>query len=146
MLRPPQSSHDRLIWFGHSRIWLCVLCVQEAEMSEKRVLVADPFNQHSIICFSSNIHKYTYIYISYIIYYTWHLYSRFSAHIRLYIYIYIYLHIYIYTPTCFQCVRPKCLSISLHLRAKVPANASSAWAAASTRHSFWPWGKPKRIA
>lgn len=96
MLRPPQSSHDRLIWFGHSRIWLCVLCVQEAEMSEKRVLVADPFNQHSIICFSSNIHKYTYIYISYIIYYTWHLYSRFSAHIRLYIYIYIYLHIYIY--------------------------------------------------
>lgn len=146
MLRPPQSSHDRLIWFGHSRIWLCVLCVQEAEMSEKRVLVADPFNQHSIICFSSNIHKYTYIYIYHTLFTTHDIYIVDFLHIFVYISIYTYICIYIYTPTCFQCVRPKCLSISLHLRAKVPANASSAWAAASTRHSFWPWGKPKRIA
>ena len=58
-------------------------------MSEKRVLVADPFNQHSIICVSSNIHKYTYIYNTL---FTTHLYSRFFAHIRFYFYIFAYIH------------------------------------------------------
>ena len=89
MLRPPQSSHDRLIWFGYSRVWLCVLCVQEAEVSKKRVLVADPFNQHSIICVSSNIHLDTHN-ISYIIYYTSYIVD--FLHIFVYIYICIYIH------------------------------------------------------
>lgn len=65
-------------------------------MSEKRVLVADPFNQHSIICFSSNIHKYTYIYIYHTLFTTHDIYIVDFLHIFVYISIYTYICIYIY--------------------------------------------------